>query len=65
MDDLLYPWRELDKRYCDGLEISLLWSPDHISLVVEVIDRKVNITRTIAVAPQLAKQAFEHPFCFI
>ena len=55
---------ELDSRESDGIEVSLLWSKADGSLVVAVFDARTAEQFELAVEPEQAHDAFEHPFAY-
>lgn len=56
--------RELDARSGDGLDIRLLWNPADDALTVTVADARSEEFLVLAVAPQAALEAFNHPFAY-
>jgi hypothetical protein len=58
-----YP-RELAARESDGIHVVLLWHPDHDELTVSVEDVRVGDRFQLAVAPEHALDAFNHPFAY-
>jgi len=58
-------FQELDYRETDGLEIWLLWSRDTDTLSVLVHDCKTEELCELAVDPEHARDAFEHPFAYL
>jgi hypothetical protein len=53
---------ELCSRSADGIEVTLLWSPDSNRLTVAVVDTKLNSSFQLEPAPDEAWDVFEHPF---
>ena len=56
--------RELAHRVADGIQVRLLWQEDSDTLVVEVLDLFSDDTFEVAVAKDLARYAFEHPYAY-
>jgi hypothetical protein len=56
--------RELAARDCDGIHVVLLWHPDHNALTVSVEDVRAGERFQLAVAPDRALDAFNHPFAY-
>jgi hypothetical protein len=56
--------RELDYRSGDGLEVSLLWSPDTNRLTVLVSDTKAGDGFELEVEGHEAMDAFHHPYAY-
>jgi hypothetical protein len=57
-------WQELSTRENDGLLVSLLWSRDSNAVKVVVADTKLHAQFELAVAPERALDAFNHPFLY-
>ena len=57
--------RELARRSSAGIEVALYWSPDGKTITVEVIDLRTDEFFAVDVAPELALDAFHHPFAYI
>ncbi len=55
---------ELDYRENDGLQVSLLWSREDDSLVVDVVDIKTDETFELSVQADEALDVFNHPFAY-
>jgi hypothetical protein len=53
---------ELCSRTADGIEVSLLWSPDTNRLTVAVVDTKLNSCFQLEPAAHEARRVFEHPY---
>ncbi len=53
---------ELCSRAADGIEVTLLWSPDSNRLTVAVVDTKLNAGFQLEPAPEDAWDVYEHPF---
>ena len=58
------PTRELAARESDGLHVLLLWDPSDDALTVSVEDSRVGDRFQLAVAPDRALDAFDHPFAY-
>lgn len=56
--------RELAARESDGLQVALHWHPDENSLTVSVEDVRAGNSFRLAVAPDRALDAFNHPFAY-
>lgn len=56
--------RELAERESDGLHVVLLWYPGVDQLTVSVEDVRVGDRFQLAVAPDRALDAFNHPFSY-
>ena len=56
--------RELAARESDGIHVLLLWHPRENALTVEVEDTRVGDCFQLAVAPERALDAFQHPFAY-
>jgi hypothetical protein len=56
--------RELAARESDGILVQLLWHPRENSLTVEIEDVRIGDGFQFAVAPELALDAFYHPFAY-
>jgi hypothetical protein len=59
------PRRELASRVSGGLEITLYWRPDDNSTSIEVRQLDSVETLTFGVPPELALDAFYHPFAHL
>jgi hypothetical protein len=57
--------RELAHREGAGIAVSLLWSPDGKTITVEVVDLRTEEYFALDVAPELALDAFHHPFAYL
>jgi hypothetical protein len=57
--------KELDYRARDGIEVSLLWSPESGQLAVVVVDEAVGEEFAMEVAPEEATEVFRHPFAYV
>lgn len=57
--------RELAHRESAGIAVSLFWSLDGKSITVEVIDLRTDEFFALDVAPELALDAFHHPFAYL
>jgi hypothetical protein len=56
--------RELDHRSNDGIDVTLLWSPQTNRVWIAVVDEKRGGWFEQDVHPALALDAFEHPFAY-
>ena len=56
--------RELDRRTANGLDVRLVWRPEHGDVFVEVRDEETGEEFTISVAPHEALEAFHHPYAY-
>jgi hypothetical protein len=56
--------RELAVRDSDGIRVLLLWHPRANALTVSVEDGRLGDGFQLAVAPELALDAFYHPFAY-
>ena len=56
--------RELASRECDGLVVSLFWSPAADRVMVAVVDRKLDEELHFDVPGTCALDAFYHPFAY-
>jgi hypothetical protein len=56
--------RELAARESDGIHVLLLWHPRENALTVEVEDTRVGDCFQLAVEPERALDAFQHPFAY-
>lgn len=54
--------RELAVHEGDGIRVLLLWHPDGTTLTVSVEDTRAGHRFRLSVAPDLALDAFYHPF---
>ncbi len=59
-----YP-RELDHRESDGIQVSLVWSPDNGDVWITVLDAVTGESFHIEVDPAHALDAFRHPFAYL
>ena len=59
----LFP-RELAHRASDGIEVTLLWSKRANRVTLAVSDSRTGDEFQLAVAPERALDAFEHPFAY-
>jgi hypothetical protein len=57
--------RELDSRAGDGLEVSLLWSPESNELAVLVIDEEAGEEFAFEVGAGEALDVFRHPYAYV
>jgi hypothetical protein len=58
----VHPRRELARRVCGGIEVTLYWSPLDNSTTVEIWQAASEETFVFAVAPERALEAYYHPF---
>ncbi|MGZ4400649.1 MAG: hypothetical protein ACXVYM_07235 [Gaiellaceae bacterium] len=56
--------RELDARAADGLEVSLLWSPESNQLAVLVVDEQHGEEFALEVSAGEAMDVFRHPYAY-
>ncbi len=57
--------KELDYRAGDGIEVSLLWSPESGQLAVVVSDMGRNEEFAMEVDPTEAMEVFRHPYAYV
>ena len=55
---------ELASRESDGIHVLLLWHPDENALTVSVEDARIGECFRLAVAPDRALDAFNHPYAY-
>ena len=56
--------RELDRRSNDGIDVTLLWSPQTNRVWISVVDEKRGDAFEQDVHPALALDAFQHPYAY-
>ena len=56
--------QELDSRTNDGIDVTLLWSPQTNRVWISVVDEKHGNWFEQDVHPALALDAFRHPFAY-
>ena len=56
--------RELAARESDGISVRLLWHPQENAVTVSVEDARVGDCFQLAVTPERALDAFQHPFAY-
>ena len=56
--------KELNYRAGDGIEVSLLWSPESGQLAVVVTDGAAGEEFALEVEPSEAMEVFNHPFAY-
>ena len=56
--------RELAARESDGIHVLLLWHPRENAVSVSVEDAHLGECFQLAVAPERALDAFQHPFAY-
>ncbi len=56
--------KELNYRAGDGIEVSLLWSPESGQLAVVVVDEAIGEEFAMEVEPSEAMEVFHHPFAY-
>jgi len=56
--------RELAAREGDGIQVTLLWHPVGNALTVSVEDTRAGRGFRLAVAPDRALDAFNHPYSY-
>ncbi len=59
------PFRELDKRTVDGIEVTLLFDDIVRDLTVLVEDHKTGDHFDFHPAPEDALEAFNHPYAYV
>jgi hypothetical protein len=67
MADVITPQscrRELAHRTSVGMEVTLLWSPADGAVAVQVFQTETGDVVELAVEPDHALNAFEHPFAY-
>jgi hypothetical protein len=57
--------RELAHRSDAGVDVTLFWSADGKTITVEVLDLRTDEFFAIDVAPDLALDAFHHPYAYL
>lgn len=57
--------KELNFRAGDGIEVSLLWSPESGQLAVVVVDQAGGEEFAMEVEPSEAAEVFKHPFAYL
>jgi len=55
---------ELDHRTADGIEVSLLWSPNTNQLLVAVEDSRSGESFQVKAPAEKALDVFRHPFAY-
>ena len=55
---------ELAFRSSCGIDVTLLWDPADNTLAVHVMDWQTGAEFAVAVAPELALEAFHHPYAY-
>jgi hypothetical protein len=56
--------RELAARESDGISVRLFWNPRENAVIVSVEDAWLGNCFHVAVAPERALDAFNHPFAY-
>jgi hypothetical protein len=56
--------KELNVRAGNGIEVSLLWSPESGQLAVVVVDEAIGEEFAMEVEPSEAMDVFNHPFAY-
>lgn len=56
--------KELDHRAGDGIEVSLLWSPESNELAVLVVDTPGGEEFALEISAEEALDAFRHPYAY-
>lgn len=56
--------RELAARESNGIHVGLLWHPGDDELTLSVEDVRIGDRFQLAVAPERALDAFNHPFAY-
>ena len=62
---IIRPRRELARRASGGIEVTLYWSAHDNSTSIEVWQSASEETLHFSVAPELALEAFYHPFAHL
>ena len=57
--------KELAHRESAGIAVSLFWSADRTSVIVEVLDLRTDESFSLDVAPEYALDAFHHPYAYL
>jgi hypothetical protein len=58
-------YQELDHRTADGIDVTLLWSPETNRVLVAVCDAKTGDEFELTVAPgERALDVFHHPYAY-
>ncbi|MGD0166745.1 MAG: hypothetical protein ABSC51_05570 [Gaiellaceae bacterium] len=57
--------KELDYRAADGIEVSLLWSPESGQLAVVVVNEAEGEEWAMEVEPTEATEIFRHPYAYV
>ena len=57
--------KELAHRESAGIAVSLFWSADRTSVIVEVLDLRTDEFFALDVAPEYALDAFHHPYAYL
>ena len=57
--------RELDRRTCDGIDVSLWWDPRTRGVSVAVTDTRQGESFEFGVEPGDALEAFWHPYAYV
>jgi hypothetical protein len=64
MTHAITPLRELAHRAHNGLEVTLLWDPRSNEVSIDVVDERHNSSFFLAVPPDSALDAFDHPYIY-
>jgi hypothetical protein len=64
MSPATHETRELAVRDSDGVHVRLLWHPADNAVTVAVEDARIGDRFQLAVAPDRALDAFNHPFAY-
>ncbi len=57
--------KELAHRDSSGIAVSLFWGADRSTITVEVLDKRTEEFFSLDVAPELALDAFHHPYAYL
>jgi hypothetical protein len=57
--------KELAHRSSAGVTVTLYWGADRKTITVEVLDLRTNDFFSLDVAPELALDAFHHPYAYL
>ncbi len=57
--------KELAHRSSAGIDVALYWGPDRKTITVEVLDLRTDEFFAVEVMPELALDAFHHPFAYL
>jgi hypothetical protein len=57
--------KELAHRSSAGIDVALYWGADRKTITVEVLDLRTDEFFSFDVSPELALDAFHHPFAYL